>query len=192
MILALENKIQHFMDISIKNAELQRDSVMEEYEKGLLSLFETHKKEATENALLQEKLEIEDLKRLAYKAYLKESLDIKRTLSLRQKQMAEQVFVEVSEMINSYKKSSEYEDLLLKQIKSTIEISGNEDVVIYVDSEDKHLLDSLSKKSGKDLCLSRYPFGGGTRAVIPSKNILIDNSFDSKIAEAKENFKLTF
>jgi len=192
MILALENKIQHFMDVSIKNAEVQRDSVMEEYEKGLLGLLETHKKEAAENAVLQEKLEIETLKRNAYKTLLKESLETKRTLSLRQKKMAEDIFVEVAEMLASYKKSKEYEELLLKQIKSVIEISGSEAVVIYIDSEDGHLIESLSKKSGKDLSLSKYPFGGGTRAVIPSKNILIDNSFESKLSEAKENFKLTF
>lgn len=190
--MALDSKIQHFMEVSIKNAEAQRDSVMEEYEKGLLSLFESHKKEAAENALLQEKHEIENLKRSAYKNLLKESLETKRTLSLRQKEMAEKVFIEVDELLKSFRKSKEYEELLLKQINSAVDISGSEWVVIYIDSEDESLLSSLKESSGKELTLSKYPFGGGTRAVIPSKNILIDNSFESKIVEAKENFKLTF
>ena len=35
------------------------------------------------------------------------------------------------------------------------------------------------------LCLILH---GGIRAVIPAKNILIDNSFEKKIAEAKDKF----
>ena len=33
-------------------------------------------------------------------------------------------------------------------------------------------------------------FTGGSRAVIPGRNILIDNSFETKLAEAKEDFQL--
>ena len=37
--------------------------------------------------------------------------------------------------------------------------------------------------------ISQYSFTGGTRAVIPSKNILIDNSFQTKLEEAKRDFR---
>ena len=46
----------------------------------------------------------------------------------------------------------------------------------------------LSVKHGIDIAISKYPFHGGLRAVIPAKNILIDNSFEKKIAEAKDKF----
>jgi len=40
-----------------------------------------------------------------------------------------------------------------------------------------------------DIRISQYPFLGGTRAVIISKNVLIDNSFETKLKEAGENFQ---
>ena len=190
--MALENKIQHFKDVSIKQAEAQRDAVLEEYEKGLLQLLEVHKKEAVENAALREKMEFEDLKRQSNKALLKESLEIKRTFSLRQKEMVEKIFIEVNELIEAFRKTEDYQLLLLKQIESAYKTAGNEEVVIYIDLDDEKIIDTLRQKSGKELTLSKYTFGGGTRAVIPSKNILIENSFNSKVAEEKEKFRLTF
>lgn len=190
--MALENKIQHFKDVSIKQAEAQRDAVLEEYEKGLLQLLEIHKKEAIENAALREKMEFENLKRQSNKILLKESLEIKRTFSLRQKEMVEKIFIEVRDLLNEFRKTDDYQDLLLKQINDAYNISGSEEVVIYMDLEDASIIETLQQRSGKSLTLSKYSFGGGTRAVIPSKNILIENSFDSKVSEAKEKFKLTF
>ena len=49
-------------------------------------------------------------------------------------------------------------------------------------------LQELERECGCELLVSGYPFGGGMRAVIPSKNVLIDESFDSRLSEEKENF----
>lgn len=189
--MALENKIQHFMDVSIKSAQQQRDAVLEEYKKGLDSLFESHKIDAEKNAALQEQIEAENLKRKAYKAYLQESMEIKRKLSIRQKEMVTQIFSEVNTLLKEYKRTDEYKHLLLSQILSAKEIAGEEKVEIYIDPEDSEFIKELENKSHTSLTISKYSFGGGTRVVIPSKNILIDNSFESKLSEAKENFKLT-
>ena len=37
--------------------------------------------------------------------------------------------------------------------------------------------------------ISEYSFDGGIRAVIPSKHILIDSSFKTKLEEARHEFK---
>ena len=42
-----------------------------------------------------------------------------------------------------------------------------------------------------DIRVSQYPFLGGTRAVIASKNILIDNSFETKLKEAEQDFQFS-
>ena len=59
---------------------------------------------------------------------------------------------------------------------------------IYIDPADEALAHSFSVKHNIDISISKYPFHGGMRAVIPAKNILIDNSFEKKILEAKEKF----
>ena len=37
--------------------------------------------------------------------------------------------------------------------------------------------------------MSEYSFMGGIRAVIPARHILIDNSFQTKLSEAKRDFR---
>ena len=36
--------------------------------------------------------------------------------------------------------------------------------------------------------ISQYSFAGGTRAIVPQSHILIDNSFETKLEEARHNF----
>ena len=47
---------------------------------------------------------------------------------------------------------------------------------------------SLEQKLSVTLTISAMPFLGGVRAVIPEKNILIDNSFETLLNEERENF----
>ena len=54
---------------------------------------------------------------------------------------------------------------------------------------DEKKLHNLAMQHQADVRISEYSFLGGTRAVIPGKNILIDNSFQAKLAEARENFQ---
>ena len=64
-----------------------------------------------------------------------------------------------------------------------------EEIHIYIDPADQEKQNLLSMETGCDIRVSQYPFSGGTRAVIASKNILIDNSFETKLKEAGENFQ---
>jgi len=88
----------------------------------------------------------------------------------------------------AYQSSPAYEALLDSQIDKALKFAGNDEVKIYIDPNDEALINKLSAKHGIDIAISKYPFHGGIRAVIPAKNILIDNSFEKKIAEAKDKF----
>ena len=54
------------------------------------------------------------------------------------------------------------------------------------DASKKHDLEEETKCT---LTMSEYSFGGGMRAVIPARSILIDNSMDSRIAEVRNEFQ---
>ena len=72
-----------------------------------------------------------------------------------------------------------YETLLKEQIRKARDFAQGEEIHIYIDPADQEKQNLLSMETGCDIRVSQYPFSGGTRAVIASKNILIDNSFDS-------------
>ena len=61
---------------------------------------------------------------------------------------------------------------------------------LSIDRSDADRRTSLVVEAGAPITVSSYSFMGGTRAVIPGRNILIDNSFETKLAEAREKFQL--
>ena len=66
-----------------------------------------------------------------------------------------------------------------------------EKMIIYIDPADQALLMNLEMEAGTTLTVSEYSFGGGTRAVLPDRNVLIDDSFATKVKETMENFSFT-
>ncbi len=87
-------------------------------------------------------------------------------------------------------KTSEYFDLLAKQITEAKNFAGNEEVTIYINPTDISLKANLEANTKAVLTVSTIDFIGGTRAVIHDKNILIDNSFLTKLEEAKNSITL--
>ena len=80
-------------------------------------------------------------------------------------------------------------DLLERQIAKAHELAGNKDLIIYIDPADEPLLQSLSLQNREAVKISAYSFSGGMRAVIPDSHILIDNSFETKLEEARRTFQ---
>ena len=65
----------------------------------------------------------------------------------------------------------------------------NDDIIIYLDPADASKKHDLEEETKCTLTMSEYSFGGGMRAVIPARSILIDNSMDSRIAEVRNEFQ---
>ena len=83
-----------------------------------------------------------------------------------------------------------YEEKILNEHKEKA-FAGSSEIHIYIDPSDKEKQNLLSLRTDCDIRVSQYPFLGGTRAVIASKNILIDNSFETKLKEAEQDFQFS-
>ena len=46
----------------------------------------------------------------------------------------------------------------------------------------------LERECEVNLCISKYSFKGGIRAELPDRNILIDNTFETRLEEEREKF----
>ena len=67
--------------------------------------------------------------------------------------------------------TSAYQKLLIREIKEVLEVAGEDEVTIYIDPADESMLTSLHAATNTALTLSQYSFGGGIRAVLPSRHI---------------------
>lgn len=189
--MTTEEKLKYFSDVTIENASINSAKIIDDYTASLNKIFEDHKIDATRQAKLQVKLGIAQLEKDTNKELSKEQLLLKKELNKKQDYLIEKIFIEVGYLLEEYTSSRTYQDLLIEQINAAKEFAKDTDITIYIDPADSAKLASLIAATNTHIYLSEHSFMGGTKAIIHSKNILIDNSFETKLKEAKESFAFT-
>lgn len=187
--MTIEEKLTHFYDTSVEEARRQAEKDVQDHKDSLDAALEEHKKMALENAASSRKAEIANAQREINKALSAEQLNIRRDWTTRQSRLKEKLFSEVREQILKFMESSRYEEYLCNKIEEAVCFAEHDEIQIYLSREDEPRLKSLTIKTGFPLKLSKDSFIGGIKAVIPEKNILIDNSFEEGYNAAYRDFK---
>ena len=186
--MTTEEKLQHFYEVSMDTAREEATKVLDEYKAALETEMERHKQEKQAASESQFKIDSDNAAREINKALSAEHLHIKRKLSKKQQKLKESIFAEVEELLDDFSKKPEYTDWLEDKIKQSLEIAENDSVQIYLTAKDSAKAEELTKRTGINPLISETDFLGGIRAVIPEKNILIDNTFLTAFENEKERF----
>ena len=186
--MTTEEKLQHFYEVSMDTAREEATKVLDEYKAALETEMERHKQEKQAASESQFKIDSDNAAREINKALSAEHLHIKRKLSKKQQKLKESIFAEVEELLDDFSKKPEYTDWLGDKIKKSLEIAENDSVQIYLTAKDSAKAEELTKRTGITPLISETDFLGGIRAVIPEKNILIDNTFLTAFENEKERF----
>lgn len=185
----MEHKLKHFENVCTADARQKYETMVAEYTGQQEALLKEHMEQAEKQAGLRIRTETEKIRREANKKLSVRQISIKRQLGQKKEELQGKIFSELRDRLARFMETPEYGNLLQAQILKAKEFAGMEEIHIYIDPADEGKLNMLSMKTGCDIRVSRYPFLGGTRAVIASKNILIDNSFETKLKEAGESFQ---
>lgn len=186
--MTIEEKLQHFQDFTMQDARNKSNEVLDEYTASLEQIFEEHKEKKLRQSQLEINTETESLMHSRNKEVSKQHLHIKRKITRKQEDLKEKLFVEVKDLLCNFMESPDYNQLLVNQINTAMKFAKDKKITIYIDPADSSRRSSLEVATNTLLTVSEYSFIGGTRAIIAEKNILIDNSFETKLAEAKANF----
>lgn len=186
--MTTEEKLQHFYEVSMDTAREEATKVLDEYKAALETEMERHKQEKQAASESHFKIDSDNAAREINKALSAEHLHIKRKLSKKQQKLKESIFAEVEELLDDFSKKPEYTDWLEDKIKQSLEIAENDSVQIYLTAKDSAKAEELTKRTGITPLISETDFLGGIRAVIPEKNILIDNTFLTAFENEKERF----
>lgn len=186
--MTTEEKLQHFMEITINTAAAKCQDMVEEYKAGMDKILEDHKVEAEKKAETLKMTTKDGIRRNSSKEFARQQQQIKRTFTKKQEELKDKLFEEVLELLRAYKATPSYQELLIRQIKDSLALAKDLEIRIYIDPEDADKLKALEQATGADISIQEFSFLGGMCAEIPAKNILIDNSFASKFASAKEEF----
>ena len=111
------------------------------------------------------------------------------TISLATSAIMKDKVLNDREQILKFMESSRYEEYLCTKIEEAVCFAEHDEIQIYLSKEDEPRLKSLTVKTGFPLKLSDESFIGGIKAIIPEKNILIDNSFEEGYQAAYREFK---
>jgi vacuolar-type H+-ATPase subunit E/Vma4 len=189
VILTTEEKLQHFLEFCMEDARSRSAKMLDEYTAALEQTFSEHQEDAKRRARQQVASESEQIEREINKRLSLEQIGTKREFGKKQDELKEKLFQELQEMVNHFRNTPQYTELIEKEIREAKELAGKEFITIYIDPADEEKIRSLSLPESADIRVSEYSFMGGTRAVIPNRHILIDNSFQTKLAEAKRDFR---
>ena len=187
--MTIEEKLKHFEEVCIGDAKTKYDQAVSDYTAYEERLFGEHRDQAKKQAALRLQDEKERMRRELNKRLSVSQISIKREYSKKSDELQGKIFSELRDRLARFMETQSYEDLLLKQIKAAAEFAGESELHVYIDPSDQEKQNMLSMQTGCTILVSQYSFIGGTRAVIASKNVLIDNSFETKLKEAGETFQ---
>ena len=184
--MTLEEKLENISQAAIEDATKQSEALIQEYQQNIDKAIKIHEEEIEKRNIAEYEYQYAKLEREKNKAISQAMLESKMTITKKTEELSEKLFDLVKSKLAAYKKTPEYEYYLLKLIQSAVDFSNGNEIAIYIDSSDASLKEALEKKSGKTITISTEEFFGGIRAIITEKNILIDESFATKISEEKE------
>ena len=188
--MTLDEKLEHFRTSVIESATQQNIEIVAAYKAMLDKNFAERKENALRKAKANFKIASDNIIRERNRKLSVETLDIKRKVLDKTTEISNRIFKDVIKMLEEYMKTPQYDDLLCAQIMNAIRFAQGDSITLYINPTDAHRISSLEEKTGVSLTISNRDFIGGIRAVIPSRSILIDNSFLTKLDEEKSNFTL--
>lgn len=185
-----EEKLSNFHNIVIEQATTATDIMLKEYQAGLdKNLLELENNLRHKSKMLIKNTK-ENLEREKNKAVSLASTKAKKAESDITKEILDSIFLKVSEKLKYFMTTREYDTYLIKTLTMAISFAKGNPTKIYINPSDSHKKSVLEETMNHQILISDRDFIGGIRAVIPSKNILIDESFLTKLTEQRETYKL--
>lgn len=188
--MTLEKKLDIFYNAAINDATNQSIQILDEYKQNLDKMLEEHKAETLKKAEDSIKSEQEYLVRDKNKRISDESLLLRREVTKRTNEYEKVIFDKVTKKLADYMTTPQYTELLKQQIEYALSYAKGEAIELYINETDSDKKSLLETQLNCSILISNIDFMGGTRSVIRSRNVLIDNSFATKIAEERDSFTL--
>lgn len=181
-------KLNIFYKSAIEVANQQSAQILREHTATMERLFEEYKKNKQKEIETRYQIEVEKLKREQNRRLSEAQTEQKRQLSLHQQAKKEALFAVVEKKLLEFCRSAEYDHYLEVKIMQARCFAGESEAEIYLSRQDADKKQPLEERTGCSLCVDEADFGGGIRAVIRGRNVLIDESFETKLKQAQDAY----
>lgn len=185
-----EDRIKHIQDVVMEEARTQGNEIISKHQEALDEIFETHREEAMRQQKSRIQAEQHAAKREVKTAISKRQLSLKRELNKVKTELKAELFEEVRALLLEYMNTEAYKELLFSYVEEAAKYADGQPMSIFIAPGDQDKKEYLEKRTGLTFTLSEDDFIGGIKAVLPSKNILMDHSFLSSMEKMEEEFTL--
>ena len=186
--MTTEEKIKRISEVTLENTQKECDKSLSEYKARLDKQYDEKMNEAKKKAQLKLESAKEELLKQAKKEVANEQICLKRKLNSKQLELKNILMEEIQKQLVEYTQTEDYLLLLEQQIKEALDLAAGNSVNIYLDAGDEDKKSTLEGRTNSKLLIYKSHFLGGTIAEIPVKNILIDNSFETRLESIMENY----
>ena len=186
--MATQDKLNYFYNSTMTALKEMNDKDLDSMKDKLAQELEEYKKTHAKEMRNQELQHEDEIKRELLKELASEKLRLRREQSRKEAAIRDKLFEEVAAVLEQIRRTDEYPKILAEMIESVKNFAGEDEYIIYLCPEDADMKEKLEANTGCPLQISSVPFSGGIQAEIPSRNIFINDSFSSKMAEEKEAY----
>ena len=186
--MEINKKLDIFYHAAIDAAKEQSTGMLEAQERINSENLTLYEKKKEEEYQMRVRTGEEAVRKEINRSTSEQTLAEKRKLYEEQEKRKVELFALVEQKISDFRRTTEYRSLLADSIRKSYRYADGAKITIYLDPEDASLAEALRQETGCILTVSEEAFGGGIQAVIPDKNVLIDESFGEKLKREREEF----
>lgn len=186
--MEINEKLDIFYRAAIGAANEQSTAMLEKYRARYEANLAEYRQEKQKEQQTRERIAQERVRKEVNRTLSEEMVQLKKEYHKAQEEKKAELFALVEQKIADYRTTEAYGALLEQKIAQAVNFANGEELRVYIDPADVRFEQELTEKCGCRILVSAYSFGGGMRAVIPTKNVLIDESFDSKLVAEREQF----
>ncbi len=133
-----------------------------------------------------------DMRKELNKNISQSQIHLQRDLYLQEEKLKKTLFAEFNSAIQNYMQTDEYRNQLVVMINNLKDYAekNREELVVYINHSDQGMIETLFEETNANIQISDREFLGGVRGVLKDRQVLIDYSFSTLLANVEDSFTI--
>lgn len=133
-----------------------------------------------------------DMRKDLNKNISQSQIHLQRDLYLQEEKLKKTLFAEFNDAIQNYMQTDEYRNQLVVMINNLKDYAekNREELVVYINHSDQGIIETLLEETNANIQISDREFLGGVRGVLKDRQVLIDYSFSTLLANVEDSFTI--
>ncbi|MGH2103749.1 V-type ATP synthase subunit E [Aerococcus urinaeequi] len=188
----LEDKFAYFETQVNKQAQDIIDEQVNQYRATLQKDYDEFVKNTNQEFDARFVNAKKDMRKDLNKNISQSQIHLQRDLYLQEEKLKKTLFAEFNDAIQNYMQTDEYRNQLVVMINNLKDYAekNREELVVYINHSDQGIIETLLEETYANIQISDREFLGGVRGVLKDRQVLIDYSFSTLLANVEDSFTI--